>query len=128
MTAKKKLGMGLDLLLSAVDNRPVPVNDKQVPAEITALYEMAVDQDEKGNQFEAYHLYRRVTESLEIMSADRSAPSVKVISQAYNNLAVILCDANRFEQALEYLQKAIEIWPQNQTARENYEAVKEVNQ
>ncbi|MGE5423658.1 MAG: tetratricopeptide repeat protein [Ignavibacteriales bacterium] len=125
MTAKKKLGMGLDLLLSAVETGSDRFGESMVPTEIKSLYEAAVDQDEKDNSLEAYHLYRRVTEIYETLTIEQTFGVHRVVSQAFNNLAIILYENGQPDQAIKYLKRALEIWPENTTAQENFAAIKE---
>lgn len=125
MTAKKKLGMGLDLLLSAVEAGSDRFGESMVPTEIKSLYEAAVDQDEKDNSLEAYHLYRRVTEIYETLTIEQTFGVHRVVSQAFNNLAIILYENGQHDQAIKYLKRALEIWPENTTAQENFAAIKE---
>ncbi|WP_054695982.1 hypothetical protein [Syntrophomonas palmitatica] len=56
MAAKKNLGMGLDLLLSAAETK------KQLESieEAQRLFAMAIDFDEEGNCLEAYYYYRKM--------------------------------------------------------------------
>jgi cellulose biosynthesis protein BcsQ len=84
---------------------------------------LVVEEDEKGNIFEAYYLYRQVIESMEeSLSAD--IPELySVVSQSFNNAAIILYDAGKTELARNFLHKAIEICPDNITAQENCQLI-----
>lgn len=111
--------MGLDLLLGAVDSRDKIDQEMTAKDRIRTILDLAIDEDEKENTFEAYHLYRRVMEVYEKSTFPDSLEIKSWVSQAFNNAAIILFEANRIEKAKEFFEKAIEIYPENQTAREN---------
>lgn len=121
MATKKNLGTGLDLLLSA--NAPnrlgnpegIEINRAQ------SLFEQAITQEEEGQMFEAYYLYRRVIDSLE--AAQSLSGAAKLYSQACNNLAIILHEGGEIQSAITYLEKALKSYPDNNIARENLLAI-----
>lgn len=127
MANKKNLGMGLDLLLTAVDERTIKSKNKMVLTRARTLFARAITEDEKGNLFEAYHLYRQVMECLEQpLSIDLSELHL-LVSQSLNNIAIILYDSGRTDLAGTFLSKALELCPDNQTARENYQIISQVD-
>ncbi len=121
MAGKKNLGMGLDLLLTSIDEKSLS-NDfikKQ-----TDLLTMALDKDDSGDFLEAYHLYRLLIENLNEPQYASTTELALLISQALNNAAVILFEHGQPSRACEYLHQAIKLDPQNQTARDNLNAIK----
>jgi Flp pilus assembly protein TadD len=46
-----------------------------------------------------------------------------LVSQSFNNAAIILYDADRADLARTFLHKAIKVCPDNQTARENLQTI-----
>ena len=155
MAGKRNLGMGLDLLLTAVATRKVSASEHQrhiendrreyglhsgveypqgegnkagfceasVRSSAIASMAQAIDEDDKGNIFEAYHFYRRVIECLEHPGLANSPELCALGSQALNNAAVILCENGKSESAQAYLNQALNLHPDNQVARENLQAL-----
>ncbi len=112
--------MGLDLLLSPADPRKQAVTNLE---EVRQLFARAMDLDEEGNYLEAYHYYRKVIDCLykhDIFQDDLSV----LLSQAFNNAAIILYDNGRLEMAIEYLQKAVAVTPNNQVAKDNLKLIR----
>lgn len=115
MAAKKNLGIGLDILLTATQGQHDATSDQSVLNQAQLLFTRALEQDEKGDTYEAYHLYRQVIDLL-----DTGVPEIsELVSRACNNLAVILFESSKTEKAINYLQQAIDIYPRNRTALEN---------
>ncbi|MGI5920898.1 MAG: hypothetical protein ACOX6I_04105 [Syntrophomonadaceae bacterium] len=123
MAAKKNLGMGLDLLLTAVDEEKTGWHNQSIMDRAQTWYRKAVSEDEKGNVFEAYHLYRQVIDLLENPPSVRLPEFESVVSQSFNNAAIILYDAGWLDMACTFLRRAMEVYSENQTARENYLAI-----
>jgi len=117
MAGKKNLGMGLDVLLTAVE-KPPRSNDNLL-SKYDTLLATAVEKDDRGEFLEAYHLYCLVIDMLEENVLTRHPELASLVSQALNNAAVILFEHNFAKQAREYLEKALKMDPNNQTAREN---------
>lgn len=115
MAHKKSLGMGLDLLLSVTDRPREQETDRL--RQIKSLFARAVQEDARNNFLEAYYWYRRVIDSGE---AWQDQDELKhLLSQSFNNAAVIVNECGNVNQARIYLQKALEVQPDNATAREN---------
>lgn len=123
MNAKKNLGLGLDLLLSAAGSQHLNSREEEKLKLAKALFTDAMIEDGKGRSFEAYYLYRRVVDILESQLGPNIPGTAQLVSRACNNLAIILYENGDCQGALAYLQKALAIHPENQTARENLEAI-----
>ncbi|MEN6327834.1 MAG: tetratricopeptide repeat protein [Syntrophomonas sp.] len=122
MENKKSLGKGLDLLLKATSNQVKKSEDIDLNR-IQLLFEQAITEDEKGQLFEAYYLFRKVIDSLESCLDLKLPGSAKLYSEACNNLAIILYESGDDQGAVKYLEQALKIWPDNSTARENLSAL-----
>ncbi|MEN6489566.1 MAG: hypothetical protein ABFD66_11935 [Smithella sp.] len=122
MGNKKSLGKGLDLLLKANSNQ-VRTTEEIDLTRLQLLFEQAVAEDEKGQIFEAYYLFRRVIDSLEACLGLKIPGSAKLYSEACNNVAIILYESGNVLGAVNYLEQALKIWPDNGTARENLSAI-----
>lgn len=94
----KILGRGLDTFFNS-DN----------------LFKKALDLDEEGNVFYAFHYYMKAAESGE-----------KIKSKALNNAAVILAENGFEKEAIDLLKKALEANPENEEARENLEYLEKI--
>lgn len=126
MTVKKSLGMGLDLLLTAVENGIDEPPNEAILTKARATFYQAADEDENGNIFEAYHLYRQVMD-LRKNAASSNLPELgSLVSQSLNNAAIILHDAGMFDMARNFLRKAVEVCPDNLTARENLQIINQM--
>ncbi|MEN6349054.1 MAG: hypothetical protein ABFD08_06615 [Syntrophomonas sp.] len=123
MEKKTKLGMGLDLLLTANDARNDIRRDERNITQAQSLFEKAVAEDENGRVFEAYYLYRCVMEVLESQPVVKNYAWASLMSQTCNNIAVILYENNEIQGAYNFLLKAVNISPDNKTARGNLEQV-----
>lgn len=123
MKRKTKLGMGLDLLLTANSSGNDKQQNKQDLSQAKLLFAQAVIEDENARIFEAYYLYHRVVDILEPQQALAEHELLLMISQAYNNMSVILYENEEERTALEYLKKAVTACPENKTARENLEQI-----
>jgi len=116
--------MGLDLLLTAGEGTASPAHDSSDINSVASLMAKAIEEDEQGNIFEAYHLYRRVIDCQE-KSAWRGLPVVSALAaQALNNAAVILCEHGKPESAHTFLTQALLLQPDNQVALENLQLIK----
>lgn len=122
MGNKKSLGKGLDLLLKANSKQVNKPEDIDL-SHIQLLFEQAMSEDEKGHLFEAYYLFRKVIDSLESGFDLKLPDSAKLYSEACNNLAIILYESGDDQGAVNYLEQALKIWPDNGTARENLSAL-----
>jgi tetratricopeptide (TPR) repeat protein len=115
MVYKKSLGMGLDILLAAAD--PNREKDTRGLQQVKAMFARAAEEDAGENYLEAYYWYRRVLEYSQNYVDD--AEIRHIFSQSLNNIAVIVCEYGDINKAREYLHRALEIQPDNETAREN---------
>ncbi|PKM75811.1 MAG: hypothetical protein CVU90_15730 [Firmicutes bacterium HGW-Firmicutes-15] len=141
MAGKRNLGMGLDLLLTAAatsiesnsehqaypqgDGNKVQSREEAVRNSVIASMAQAIDEDERGNIFEAYHLYRLVIDQLKQSRLGNQPELCAIISQALNNAAVILCEYGKSESAAAYLSQAVKLQPSNQVAKENLQALEQ---
>jgi tetratricopeptide (TPR) repeat protein len=125
MTARKNLGMGLDLLLNASNNRNFPNTGKTDLAKATSIFEKAVQEEEKANLFEAYYQYRKLIDYLEGNPCIDNNDLSRLISEAMNNLAILLYENGQADAACSYLKQAADICPENQVAMENLEIILE---
>jgi len=124
MAVKRNLGMGLDLLLTAGEGNTSPARDSLNIKSAASLMARAIEEDEKGNIFEAYHLYRRVIDCQE-NPVLRGLPSMSALAaQALNNVAVILCENGKPESAQVFLTQALHLQPDNQVALENLQLIR----
>ncbi len=124
MTAKKKLGIGLDVLLTASRGQYDIKLEGNILTQAKELFGRALEQDEMGNSFEAYYLYRQVIDLPDISDSNVPEELSELLSRSLNNIAVILADNSRKEGALIYFQQAIDIYPKNRTAIENKRLLK----
>ncbi len=139
MAGKRNLGMGLDLLLTAVatpiasvrmhqeypqgEGNKAGSREASVRSNAIASMAQAIEEEEKGNIFEAYHFYRRVIDYLKEPGLTNPPELCRLVSQALNNAAVILCENGNSESAQAYLIQALKLHPDNQVARENLQAL-----
>lgn len=123
MTTRKCLGMGLDVLLSSADRRANRLNDRLDIALVRLTFNKALDEDEKGNMFEAYYLYRRVIDKMEEFPLSTVPELCRMVSQALNNAAIILFESGDVAKAHDLLVKAVNICPDNHTASENLKSL-----
>ncbi|NLX02959.1 MAG: tetratricopeptide repeat protein [Syntrophomonadaceae bacterium] len=122
MAVKKNLGIGLDVLLTATQGQYEKKSEENILAQAEALFGRALEEDKMGDSFEAYYLYRQVVDLLD--TPESSLPELsELVSRSLNNIAVILADNSRIEEALSFLQQALEVYPQNQTAVENMKLI-----
>ncbi len=123
MAVKKNLGIGLDVLLTATQGHYEAKSSESVLAQAEALFGKALEQDEIGDSFEAYYYYRQIVDLLD--APESNVPEIsELLSRSLNNIAVILADNSRIEGALSFLQQALEVYPQNQTAIENMKLIR----
>lgn len=118
MTYKKSLGMGLDLLLTAADH----TREQETTGlkQARDLFARAIEEDARENFLEAYYWYRRVIDCGEHCLKNLNTSHFgHLVSQSFNNAAVIACEYNDVEQARSYLNRALEVKPDNVTAQEN---------
>ena len=118
MAAKRNLGIGLDVLLTATQGQYDTKPEESILTQAQALFGRALEQDEMGDSFEAYYLYRQVIDLLDTPESNVEKLS-ELLSRSLNNIAVILADNSRIEGALGFLQQALEVYPKNQTVIEN---------
>lgn len=123
MAGKRNLGMGLDLLLTAGEGNKAQSREAAVCSRANASMVQAIDEDEKGNVFEAYHFYRQVIDNLSQPGFTNPPELCALVSQALNNAAVILCENGKSESAQAYLTQAVKLHPDNLVARENLQAL-----
>lgn len=123
MAVKKNLGIGLDVLLTSMQGQQEPGAGRSVLNRAQLYFGKALEQDERGNSFEAYYLYRQVIDLFNTGEHDITELS-QIISRSCNNIAVILFESDQTENAISFLQRAIDIYPQNRTALENMKAVR----
>ncbi|HWP98276.1 MAG TPA: tetratricopeptide repeat protein [Syntrophomonadaceae bacterium] len=113
----KGLGMGLDLLLKASEGggrqNPDPV--RQNFEQAREWFNQALGKDEDGNYLEAYYFYRRVAD----LSPSNDVEERRLLSQALNNIAIILYENGQNKAALAQLEKALAVDSDNQVARDN---------
>jgi len=119
---QKNLGMGLDLLLTSGTTKETPSPDQTNPNGIRELLDQALRRDEEGNLLEAYYHYRRLVD-LEEYEGPADAERSSIISQAFNNAAIILYEHGNYEQAINYLRRSIDLDPDNQVAQSNLEQI-----
>lgn len=113
--ANKKLGIGLDILLNATQGQTTETSER-ILTQGKLLFEQAWQQDEKGNSFEAYHLYRQV---IDLWENTNDIEIAELVSRSCNNIAVILEAYAQTNAAISFLQRALDIYPQNSIARDN---------
>jgi tetratricopeptide (TPR) repeat protein len=123
MAVKKNLGIGLDVLLTATQGQYETKPEESILAQAETLFGRALEQDERGNSFEAYYFYRQVVDLLDAPGSNVLEVS-ELLSRSLNNIAVILADNSCTEGALSFLQQALEVYPQNQTAIENMKLIR----
>ncbi|ABI68760.1 hypothetical protein [Syntrophomonas wolfei] len=121
MSRMKNLGMGLELLLSS--SEPRQEGEEQAIRDAESLFKKALNEDENGQQFEAYYYYRQVIDCLEPFLSLKQEAAKDLLSQACNNTAVILFENGAIKEAQAYLEKGLEANPRNQVARENLQAM-----
>ena len=122
MAVKKNLGIGLDVLLTATQGQYETKSEENIITRAEELFRRALEQDEIGNSLEAYYFYRQVVDLLDVPESNLPEVS-ELVSRSLNNIAVILADNSRIEEALSFLQQALEVYPQNQTAVENMKLI-----
>lgn len=121
MAKSKNLGMGLDLLLTAGEFRE---KASQEPGRISHAQQtmgQALKEDEAGNFCEAYYLYRKLIDFITAVSGDKKTELSALLSQAYNNAAIILFEQGDLIHARDFLHKSLMIQPDNSIAKENLE-------
>jgi tetratricopeptide (TPR) repeat protein len=123
MAVKKNLGIGLDVILTATQGQYDTKPEESILAQAEALFGRALEQDEMGDSFEAYYYYRQIVDLLDTPNSNVPELS-ELLSRSLNNIAVILADNSRIEGALSFLQQALEVYPQNQTAIENMKLIR----
>jgi len=121
MSRMKNLGMGLELLLSS--SEPRQEGEEQAIRDAESLFKKALNEDENGQQFEAYYYYRQVIDCLEPFLSLKQEAAKDLLSQACNNTAVILFENGAIKEAQAYLEKGLEANPRNQVARENLQVM-----
>ena len=104
MSRMKNLGMGLELLLSS--SEPRQEGEEQAIRDAESLFKKALNEDENGQQFEAYYYYRQVIDCLEPFLSLKQEAAKDLLSQACNNTAVILFENGAIKEAQAYLEKA----------------------
>jgi len=124
MAVKRNLGMGLDLLLTAGEGNTSLDRDSSNINGAASLMAKAIEEDEQGNIFEAYHLYRQVIDC-QAKPALRALPAMSALAaQALNNVAVILCENGKPESAQTFLTQALHPQPDHQVALENLQLIR----
>lgn len=122
MAGKRNLGIGLDVLLTATQGQYDIKPEESILAQAEALFGRALEEEEMGDNFEAYYFYRQVIDLLD--TPESNVPELSELrSRSLNNIAVILADSSQIEGALSFLQQALEVYPQNQTAIENMKLI-----
>ena len=124
MAKNRNLGMGLDLLLTAGEAREVPGREPGYISQARDGLNQALKQDEDGNFLEAYHLYRKLIDLLQDDSLAAQADGSQLLSQAFNNAAIILYEHGNMEKAFLYLERSLAVQPDNQVALSNLEQLK----
>lgn len=124
MAIKRNLGIGLDVLLTANEAQPGFPPGQNILSQARLLYGQALEQDESGNTYEAYHLYRQVMDLVGSKALDSTELS-RLVSRTCNNLAVLLFESGHTAEAAGYLRQAIAVYPQNRTAIENMKLIRE---
>lgn len=120
MAAKKHLGKGLDLLLSATNAKPA--NEPRANIEtvhIEKLFSNALVADDEGNSHEAFYLYRTLADYVQARLPVDDNAILLLTSQALNNAAIILYEAGHEREAREYFKQACDTCPDNEVVREN---------
>ncbi len=123
MAVKKNLGIGLDVLLTATQGQYETKSEENIITRAEELFRRALEQDEIGNSLEAYYFYRQVVDLLDVPESNLPEVS-ELLSRSLNNIAVILADNFRIEEAISFLQQALKVYPKNQTAVENMKLIK----
>lgn len=119
MAYKKSLGMGLDLLLAAVDQNR---NKESGLKQIKEIFARAVQEDTRENFLEAYYWYRRVIDCNEACWDEKEFKYI--LSQSFNNAAVIASEYGNVSQAIAFLEQALQVQPENTIAGENLKLIK----
>ena len=122
MAVKKNLGIGLDVLLTATQGQYETKSEENIITRAEELFRRALEQDEIGNSLEAYYFYRQVVDLLDVPESNLPEVS-ELLSRSLNNIAVILADNFRIEEAISFLQQALKVYPKNQTAVENMKLI-----
>jgi hypothetical protein len=125
MSNKKKLGMGLALLLPPLNPPVIPAAESDTTARVRNCFERGLAEDQRNNDFEAYHWYRTVIDCHDQTAANHTEEEKTITSRAMNNAAVILAENGRIDPGRELLIRALELWPDNDTARANLENLKD---
>ena len=122
MAKNRKLGMGLDLLLTGgeVSGRAEDVDIIRV----REIMNQALKQDEDGHFLEAYFLYRKIIELLPDKSGAVRKDDAQIFSQALNNAAIILFEHGEVEKSCLYLERSLSVQTDNQVAASNLEQIK----
>lgn len=119
MAKNRNLGMGLDLLLAAGAPGKISDLDAGQLGRSQKIMQQALQEDETGNACEAYYLYRRLMDDLQNHSVKKNEELSAILSQAYNNAAIILYEQGNDKQARDFLHKSLAIRPNNVIAKEN---------
>lgn len=127
MAKTKKLGMGLDLLLTAAAEKDTAAVARVNNNQVNEMFNEALKQDEAGNFLEAYYLYRRLIDWAEGDSCLKDGETPSLVSQALNNVAIILYECGCAREACVFLGKSLAVDPDNQTALSNINLLKEEN-
>lgn len=124
MAKNRRLGMGLDLLLTGAEGKELVTREKISNSRAREMLEEALKQDEADNFLEAYYLYRRFIDLYEDSSLLSEEGGSLLVSQALNNAAIILYEHGEPHMAYAYLEKSIVIEPDNRVAQSNLEELK----
>lgn len=123
---RKGLGMGLDLLLKASSHKNAG-RDKSDIVLARAWFQEAWEREDHENALEAYYYYRRIVDLWPGEAFKNDAEKAKLLSQSLNNAAVILFEYGYADSARQYLERAVQIDSQNETAIENLKVMSEEN-
>lgn len=124
MAVNKHLGRGLDLLLSS-SGRVSCTEDKEIidSSYVEGIFLEATQADDNGNTYEAYHLYRTVSDYIRERSDWADSGLCQLASQALNNAAIILFENGQVAEAGDFLRQACKICPENEVARDNLKLI-----
>ncbi len=125
MAKNKKLGMGLDLLLTATEANEIAPRAELSPGWAREIIDQALQLDAEGSFLEAYYLYRTIIDNEQEVVLLQKQDESLLLSQALNNAAIILYEHGNRQQAYTYLEKAVILDPDNNIARSNLDQLKD---
>ena len=124
MAKNRSLGMGLDLLLTAGEARQASGREDVNISQAREIMDQALKQDEEGKFLEAYYLYRKLIDLLPDRSGADQEEGSAILSQALNNVAILLFEHGEVEKSCLYLDRSLSVQPDNRVAASNLEQIK----